>query len=65
MRRSVRNILGFFAPVLLVVGCREEKAAIPTKLDQPLPKVAGTAGGPPEQAAGDINKNVQPSKAAD
>ena len=58
MRRTVLNAAAFLAAAALVIGCGDEKVKIPTKLDQPLPKVAAPAGGGGPAAAKD--KNVQP-----
>ena len=43
----MKNVIAFsFLATFLATGCSEDKkAVIPTKLDNELPKVAGTAGG--------------------
>jgi len=72
MRRTVLNAVALLAAVILVIGCDQGKATIPSKLDQPLPTVAGTAGGGGEAAgknkvgaAAAKNKNPQPSTKVD
>jgi hypothetical protein len=65
MRRSVRIAVGFFVPVLLIVGCGE-KTVIPTKQDQPVPEVAAPAGGgAPTKAGGGKKESAMPNKVAD
>lgn len=60
MRSILLNAVALLAAVVLVIGCGEEKAAkIPSKLDQSLPTVAGTAGG-----GGDAGKAKVPAAAA-
>lgn len=61
MPRHMRTIVLFLA-VMILVGCGKKEAAIPTKLDQPIPKVAGSGGQGGEEKK---NKNAQPNKAAD
>jgi hypothetical protein len=51
MRRTVLNAVALLAAVALVIGCGDEKAKIPSKLDQPIPTVAAPAGGGGEAAA--------------
>ena len=51
MRRTVLNAVAFLAAVALVIGCDSGKTTIPTKLDQPLPKVVMSGGGGREAAA--------------
>jgi hypothetical protein len=43
----VRNVIAFgFLVAVIAAGCGEDKkAVIPTKLDNPLPKVATSGGG--------------------
>jgi hypothetical protein len=50
---SKRILAGFFG-LALIAGCAEDKKAqIPSKLDNPLPKVATSGGGgAPKGAAG-------------
>jgi len=63
MRRTLLNAVTLFATVALVMGCGDKKeAVIPSKLDQPIPKVAGTAGGGGEAPA---KKAAQPNTKAD
>ncbi len=69
MLRTVLNAIALLAVVALVTGCGEEKAKIPTKLDQPIPTVAPPAGGGGEAAGknkvGAAKKPTQPSSKVD
>lgn len=71
MRRTVLNAVALLAAVALVIGCGQETAKIPTKLDQSLPTVAGTAGGGGDAAgknkvgAAAAKKNAPPSNKID
>jgi len=73
MPRTVLNAVAFLAAAALVIGCGDEKAKIPTKLDQPIPKVATPAGGGGGEAAGKNKvgaaaaktKNAQPNTKVD
>jgi hypothetical protein len=71
MPRTVLNAVAFLAAVVLVIGCDDSKAKIPTKMDQPLPKVAapagggGDAGGKNKVGAAAAKKNPQPNAKVD
>jgi hypothetical protein len=71
MRRTVLNAAALLAAVALVIGCGDEKAKVPTKLDQPIPKVAAPAGGGGEAApknrvgAAATKKPAQPNTKVD
>jgi len=71
MRRTVLNALALLASVALVIGCGQETAKIPSKLDQPIPTVAPPAGGGGDAGAKNkvgaaaTKKNVQPSTKVD
>ncbi|AMV27988.1 hypothetical protein VT84_26525 [Gemmata sp. SH-PL17] len=65
MRQCVLKIACFFVPVVLVVGCEKKEAALPTKLDQPLPKVAGSDGGPKTTPGAGGKKAPTPGAASD
>jgi hypothetical protein len=71
MLRTVLNAVALLAAFVLVIGCDDRKAKIPTKMDQPLPTVAapagggGDAGGKKVGAAAAKNKNPQPNAKVD
>ena len=70
MRSSLLKVGVFLASVALVVGCGKKETAIPTNLDQPLPKVAAPVGGggggeTPGAKTGADNKAAQPVGQAD
>jgi hypothetical protein len=65
MRRTVLNAVALLAAVALVIGCDSGKGTVPSKLDQPIPTVAPTAGGEKVGGATAKNKNVPPNTKVD
>jgi hypothetical protein len=61
-RMSLKVVVVLFAAFSLI-GCGKKEAAIPTNLDQPIPKAAGSDGGPKPAAKND--KKASPGAAAD
>ena len=66
MSRRVLKVVAFSATVIFV-GCGDQKAAIPTKLDQPLPTVVGSdgSGTPGPKKIEGVNKKGPPGTAVD
>jgi hypothetical protein len=67
------NAVAFLAAVAIVTGCGDQgKVTIPSKIDQPLPKVASPAGGGGDAAgknkvgaAATKNKDTPPTSKID